>query len=374
MQSRWETHLRCHYLVVIHPAAASKRCFSRSNCVPDAKTRVVSQEPETGSRKEIDTFSITAVYKSFPFLFTELMENHLLEESLYRPLAAESPTACDPAMPPLSAPLSFLRYTSRRWKKLEAWRTALRFRESLPNGSDHAHAPCLAHVLLAWPGVVLPWWSIHAGTWWRLPQRLSLLGTQVSITRKTGCQQDGCMQVSLRGGDRFGQGKRETWELGSDPGLDTNPGITSDFFFYCVCCGRSSPTRNRWKQRKGTMKSAEAARSLQAFSIFTLGVRALRTGREGQRKVSADTTHKGAVEPQARFRSHPVLVNAATKKSMLRGWMLVPFCTHRNNSLSPCLRCPVHKYKRVSLQPGFVNISKALKSLDGSVFSINIGQ
>lgn len=121
------------------------------------------------------------------------------------------------------------------------------------------------------------------------------------------------------------------------------------------------------------MKSAEAARSLQVFGIFTLGVRALRTGR-GQREVSADTIHKGAVEPQARFGSQPVLVNAATKKSMLRGWMLVPFCTHKNNLLSPCLRCPVHKYKRVSLQPGFINISKALKSLDGSVFSINIGQ
>lgn len=39
---------------------------------------------------------------------------------------------------------------------MEAWRTALRFSELLLNGSDYGHALCLAHVLLAWPGVILP--------------------------------------------------------------------------------------------------------------------------------------------------------------------------------------------------------------------------
>jgi len=93
------------------------------------------------------------------------------------------------------------------------------------------------------------------------------------------------------------------------------------------------------------MKSSSAARSLKVLGIFTLGVGALRARREGQRRVNADTIHEDAVEPQAHFRRHPALVNAATQKSMLCGWMLVPFCTHKDNSLSPCLSCPVHKYK-----------------------------
>lgn len=41
------------------------------------------------------------------------------------------------------------------------------------------------------------------------------------------------MQVSLGDGDRFGQGKQETWELAIDPSLDTNPGIMSYFFLLC---------------------------------------------------------------------------------------------------------------------------------------------
>lgn len=140
------------------------------------KIQVTTQELEAGSRQEIDTFSITVVYKPFLFWFTELMENHLLEESPYHPLADQLPAGCDTAMPPLSGPLAFLRCTSRGWKKRsEAWRTILRFSKLLLNNSltmlllSGTGAACMAQGRVAL--------MIHAGPWWKLPQLLSLLCT-----------------------------------------------------------------------------------------------------------------------------------------------------------------------------------------------------
>lgn len=42
----------------------------------------------------------------------------MLEESLYNSLVEQSRAGCDPAITSLPAPLSFLRYASRRRKKV----------------------------------------------------------------------------------------------------------------------------------------------------------------------------------------------------------------------------------------------------------------
>ena len=192
--------------IVIHPAAASEQSFSCSRCVSDAKIRAVTEEPERGSRKEIDTFLIIVVYKSFPFWFTELVENDLLEESLYHSLVEQSPTGCDPAMPPLSAPLSFLRYASRRWQKVRG----LEDRTQMQRVAAERLWLCsysLAHVPLAWPGVILPGWSTQGlcggchSSFLSWALRLPSLGNQ-------GASILGACRVSLSNGNRFGQGSR----------------------------------------------------------------------------------------------------------------------------------------------------------------------
>lgn len=135
-------------------------------------------------------------------------------------------------------------------------------------------------------------------------------------------------------------------------------------------CGISSPTRNQWKQWKRA-KTAEAAIPSKVFGIFTVCIGVLRTRREGERRVNADVISEGAVGTQARFRSHAALVDAVTK-SMLHGW--VPSALTKITQSLHASDALFINTDNVSLKPGFVNTSKALRISVESVFSINLGK
>lgn len=211
---------------MIHPSAALAQGFSCLSCLAEA-------------RKQTDIISITVVYKLFSFWFLTVMKNHLLEESLYHSLAKPFPTGCDAAITPQSVPL----YALRSWKESETGRTPLGFRELLLNSLtlllvSGTCAPGMVqdHVVLV----------IHAGTWWRPSQLLSLLSLRFpSLGNEVPT-------VAIHAGViewwwYFHQGKQVTWDLEMDPSLDTNPGITS--FFFLLCQFVRAPTQY-WKQWK----------------------------------------------------------------------------------------------------------------------------
>lgn len=69
----------------------------------------------------------------------------------------------------------------------------------------------------------------------------------------------------------FGPGRQVTWDLGIDPGLDTNPGIMS-YFFYPVNLWKLPHNQKILKAvGKCTGKSAKAPRTLKVFDILALG-------------------------------------------------------------------------------------------------------
>lgn len=146
--------------MMIHPSVVLAQSFSCSSCLP-------------GTRKQIGIISITVVYKLFSFWFPTWKPT-----CWHWACTIPLPNSSMAVILPQSAPL----YALRSWKESETRWAPLRFGELLLN-SDFAHA--LWHTS---PGtvqdcVVL---VIHAGTWWRLSQLLSLLCIEVSIAWKRG--------------------------------------------------------------------------------------------------------------------------------------------------------------------------------------------